>query len=372
MMKGKQQHKRIFKWLIIVRPFFLISLKKKKKKVSRAWEFVYWAFVVSVVLFNLGLVILLHRRPAIDNFGCREELTWYFIIIIMWTGPTLPVLLAVIENSWEQGAYVMVVVSGIVTSLDVYIMRLAIRYATNNPQMLNGSRGDSVVNLMNETNNENENGLTLIDVMKNDAGLSLFAAYLVREYAHESILFLLEVFQFRKQFKHLTKVREDDSPEFHISDHVPKCRTLTDNPENFYKQAECIRDRFIPYSSNLCINISSAMRKDLENINFNELELEDLAIVFDDAFKRIFALLRDPFLRFRETYEYKALVKESKPVATSSSSSLALPTVEHSRQISQDININLFHQMENQNDDKIHYALKIVGDCFENCCTSQK
>ncbi|ETO21642.1 hypothetical protein RFI_15561 [Reticulomyxa filosa] len=240
---------------------------------------------------------------------------------------------------------------------------------------MSGSHGDSVVNLVHTENTE-EKGLSLIDVVRSDAGLSLFAAYLVREYAHESILFILEVFQFRKQFKHLQTVRDDDSPEFQISDYVPKCRTLTENPDDFYKQAEVIRNRFIPYSSNLCINISSSMRKDLENLNFHDLEVEQLAIVFDDAYKRIFSLLRDPFLRFRETYEYQALLKETKPTSSgthpSHNTSLSVPSPDSKPRLSEDINVNLFQFIQAQNDDKIHNALKSVGDCFVNCCTSRQ
>ncbi|ETO19459.1 hypothetical protein RFI_17770 [Reticulomyxa filosa] len=196
----------------------------------------------------------------------------------------------------------------------------------------------------------------------------------------------MEVFQFRKQFKHLSTVRENNGPEFQISDNVPKCRTLKENPDDYYKQAEAIRDRFIPYSSNLCINISHQMRKDLEAMDFRKLTLEQLAIIFDDAYRKIFSLLRDPFFRFRETYEYEALVRETKTsVSHQSGNNLTVPvqsqellvvtdnqTVKHLHKLSQDINVNLFGHKEYLNDDKIHRFLKGVGDCFANCCTCKK
>jgi len=328
---------------------------------------------------------LLHRRPAIDNFGCRDELTWYFIIILIWTAPSLPCELAFIWNTWDRGAYSIAIISGIVTSINAYLARSAIRATAHSSYIMGPSRGDSRSNLDVFSD---EKGLSLIEVVRNDAGISLFAAYLVREYAHESMLFILEVFQFRKQFKHLPAVNDNSSPEFQISDYVPKCRTLKENPDDYYKQAEVIRDRFIPYSSNLCINISHGMRKELETIDFRQLPLEDLAVVFDNAYRKMFSLLRDPFFRFRETYEYEALAKEMKPtaVAHQSTNNLELPTLvhaqsgsdsrrgsQHTRKMSQDINVNLFTHMEyNQDQDKIHRFLKGVGDFLENCCSRQK
>jgi len=262
----------------------------------------------------------------------------------------------------------------------MFLARTAIQAAEKSPHVLGGSRPNSLngVDSVSE-----EDGMSLIEVVQNGTGMSLFAAYLVREYCHESILFLMEVFQFRKQFKNVPAIRENINPEFRLSDIVPICRTIKNNPNDYYKQAEVIRDRFVPYASPLCINLSHQMRKELEVLDFRRLKEEELAVAFDEAYRKIFSLLRDPYFRFRQTYEYEELVKQTKSSIPQQLSGhhlqISISGNEHKRissgrldKISQDMSDNLFAHKDYMEKDKVHQAFRKLGDFFAGCCCKEK
>lgn len=226
---------------------------------------------------------------------------------------------------------------------------------------------------------ESSNKLSLTQTLQHQTGINLFAKWLVAEFNIESLLFLIEVCQFRMILRNYIEIYHpkyifNDLPiHFNIASNIPISQTISqyqlthdyyDSKNNIYdykKIAHRIREKYIIYDEDkngshydmndlddlddldLCINISSKQRQKLANTDFNELSKMDLFYVFDDAFLEMMKVLKDPFQRFSYSEQYYILLKDSfkKHTAFSSPSS--------SIQSTQSIQINFDEKKDNIN-----------------------
>eukprot|EP01083_Nonionella_stella_P000332 957_1 len=187
-------------------------------------------------------------------------------------------------------------------------------------------------------------------IMDHRVGIESFCNHLSREFGLESILFLIEVAQF-KSMAHAYQpdivdnicqiVRIGHSNTFSVN--ITKVRWLPIDPrmhtQTPYQLALHLYDKYIDESADLCINISYRNRnqiyRDFQSLAQINLDHRDLTTqtahlgvmfgLFDGAFSEIWHLMEmDSFGRYRATEEYdrliEAIFKRFQPDHTSTTS----------------------------------------------------
>eukprot|EP01084_Bolivina_argentea_P125962 223106_1 len=240
------------------------------------------------------------------------------------------------------------------------------------------------------------------DIMEHRNGVESFCNHLANEFGLESMIFLLEVTQFKAIIRRLSnnKLRdnipdlvhdihrhtsidqrnnvinideENDPISFPIlsATNILNMSWLPIDPRMFsltpYQIALYIYDKYVEESADLCINISFGIRKgiyryfaeytqrsnnaslhdiqlneNMETLNPND-DLVKLYTVYDEGFTEIWRLLQtDSFLRFKTTEEFRRLVSVIYPnEATSANKSIV-------QMVDEQINLQLI-ELKKQN-----------------------
>eukprot|EP01084_Bolivina_argentea_P125963 223107_1 len=238
------------------------------------------------------------------------------------------------------------------------------------------------------------------DIMDHKDGIQAFCNHLVDEFGLESVLFLLEVTQFKGIIRRLSNNTLEDNVrslcdwhstdvteqlkyeiglkhKFNINKHAFSAASILNiswlpiDPRMFsltpYQIALHLYDKYIEESSDLCINISFGIRKgiyryfaeytqrsnnaslhdiqlneNMETLNPND-DLVKLYTVYDEGFTEIWRLLQtDSFLRFKTTEEFRRLVSVIYPnEATSANKSIV-------QMVDEQINLQLI-ELKKQN-----------------------
>eukprot|EP01083_Nonionella_stella_P039835 108355_1 len=207
---------------------------------------------------------------------------------------------------------------------------------------------DSLGTALPVRQNTDHDSFGLKECMQNEDGFLVFTRHMNKEFAVENILFLIEMYQFKRKLKvlygahHLLK-SEDDILETMILPHnnMPKSTLITRlDKHNLH---ECVVHLFIKYvvdDAYFAINIAYEERIALyaafgfeKSIHSNddmdvvgilsgnikdEMNENDAFHLFNAVIKQIYKLIRGSFLRFKQSVEFERLVKIHVDPATTS------------------------------------------------------
>ncbi len=179
-------------------------------------------------LFSISIILKLHSRQSIDNFGMRHEFVLFVLIITIIS----VIHFIIIKDKWIR----------------LWIINLPIHLSTLfvNIFQLNEQLSIQTTSKTNETNESNNNGeksyvdhIKLIDILGHSIGINEFARFLISELSLEHLLFLIKVSQFRSEFdKEFIEEQLDENIEqtrqnqyeyrYKLSSKIPICATIID------------------------------------------------------------------------------------------------------------------------------------------------
>eukprot|EP01084_Bolivina_argentea_P265424 449911_1 len=313
------------------------------------------------------LCINLHRKHNLDNFYMRKEFTWLFGLVSL----TLTILVIPYFIITDINIRVWIVGDGISFCCFVTIPVTA--------KIILNQTSSKYENELKEYCHDISPQVRIIQLLQNPTGINTFAEWLVGEFNVESLIFIIEVLQFKSVLKKYIKQQNkeyifDDmtSLYFEIPRNIPMSQTINSvelvEECSYAKIAKTIVQKFIEDEySELSVNVSYEQRQTLSNINFDEYTLIELYTVFDEAFRDILKLLRDPYNRFSRSANYKQVLqlKMSSSVTNSKSNSKTDNVIVIDCQTDKNIGNTL--------DDKLHKILYVIAkwmnnQCFKCCC----
>jgi len=157
-------------------------------KLNTSWYLVAGTEIFFLNLLSLFLVIKLHLRDSVDNFGMRKELT-AFALLTMITSAIGSSFFFLYEDHYIKLWNINIPIHFVALFINLYQFSFLGKEIKNN-----GQEND------NENINKYEN-IKLIDILQHPAGVNEFARFLIGEFSLEHLLFLIEVSQYRQQFE---------------------------------------------------------------------------------------------------------------------------------------------------------------------------
>eukprot|EP01084_Bolivina_argentea_P295907 509564_1 len=311
------------------------------------------------VMFLCLLCIRLHRKHNIDNFKIRSEFTWLCILFSFDFGILVTPYFAVAN----QIIRIWIIIDGLALCNLVMII-ITVTLILNN--------SNTHKNILNNTNIHKISNV--IELFQDPTGINAFAEWLVGEFNVESLLFIIEVSQFRTLLrKHIyttqcTENKFDDSVTyyFEIANNIPLTQIINesviteedndkDTKYNFSQIVQKIYEKYIKFEdSDLCINISYGQRSKLNNITFEDLDIISLYHVLDEVFLEILRVLRDPFSRFTKTDTYKQFISNKS---------------NHENTTNVD---DIFQEIKHTIDDRVHLIIFKIAIYLEKICSKFK
>eukprot|EP01084_Bolivina_argentea_P087521 158083_1 len=302
--------------------------------------------IIYRIIYTIILIILListyylinHKMSIItDEYGIREELLYSIKSsgILYVTSHILYIILWSYVNS-QIAMFIEILILCIANSFVIYFScywtrKKFIYESISKLNTSNGKRRRSFLNIFTQKQN-----ISFDDIMNHRSGIELFCHQLANEFGLESILFLIEVCQFKakinQKYKHFTgnvhlhKIMSSHNKIFsalnilNITWMPIDARMNTYSP---YKIALYLYDKYIESSADLCINISSPNRREIYR-TFKDLAVtlseehsreceQDIIItlykLFDNAYIGIWHLIQtDAFIRFKSSSQFNRLI----------------------------------------------------------------
>ena len=327
---------------------------------SVSWYMIAGVGVFLMNVISIYLVLKLHSKSNVDNYGMRHELTIFVIICIILTTISM-VLFFMFNDDWIR----LWIINTPIAIATLFVNCFQFENLLNeiikieNPDTTPQTVSRQISLSISRNHQKVYEPLKLIDILSDSAGINEFARFLIGEFSLEHLLFIIEVSQFRDQFgnekKSLVKHRaisasitpsaeapveykyddvdhnvnnlgintdlennteeveeEEDKYEYRygLSSKIPLCATIIDCNGEPIKQAMEIRNKFIYIKSEYGINLSGSKRKILLKTDFNKISTMELKHVFDAAYNEVFVLLElDSFQRYLETSSANKLIK---------------------------------------------------------------
>ena len=276
-------------------------------QLSIGWHLLALVGIFILNFMSILIVLKLHSRKRLDNFGMRHELTIFVLLVMILTFISI-IPFFVIQDNWIRLWIINLPIHFGTFFMNTYqlsnLLKQIIKTEEKENVQASISRNirlsESSKTINNNSKEKSFDELKLIDILGDNLGINEFARWLIAELSLEHLLFLIEVAQYRLQFaiesklipmndisKHRTFSKsqtitpsidiettdvneygkqqlkdpsddnkhndndnetDDDDREyrFQLSSSIPVCATIIDNSDDTIKQATAIRDKFIP------------------------------------------------------------------------------------------------------------------------------
>eukprot|EP01084_Bolivina_argentea_P270425 459824_1 len=324
---------------IIISPIYIILLILSDCNIIHHIIYRIIYTLMSIILFCVTYHLIKYTISIMtDQYAIRSELlhcikttgllytlshTLYFIFYTTQSDHTMPILIEILIVS---------IANFCVIYFSCYWVRNC--FISDTMSSLNGtkkSRNQSFISIFS-----NKHRITFEDIMSHRSGIETLCQHLANEYGLESILFLIEICQYKSKIYNMYTTFTDQIawpahsesnifsvPNISFAYWLPiDERMINYSP---YQIALHLYDKYIEQSTDLCVNISSSNRREIyrnfkylsqqltgSTNNMKESQQEIVIILyklFDNAYSEIWKLIQnDTFIRFKSTDQFQKLI----------------------------------------------------------------
>eukprot|EP01084_Bolivina_argentea_P066107 120504_1 len=335
----------LIRWVLI--PYILTIIIQT---VGGVYFLEYMFIFYAIVLFTPILLLIIfayYMGKFIDIYGIRKEIIGQILTLLF--GAILYFIIARIvranvdSETYAKAPINTIIVGIIFGTISISSVYYPLRLIRNQYLKVISNHANPSQNIIINTSCFSE----LLDTIKDSDLLSLFMQHLIKEFATESLLFIVEIIQIKYYYQlsqnNVIKVSTKDTfltIDFnsHCADNinhiqtyifdedfangnmvkieipmdVPKSNILTLHSDSIKNQFKALYEKYFKDFSHYQINLSYEQKQKVENVINNQLTeiIEgDLYWLMDECVLHILRLLMAPFFRFKETEQFEQFIK---------------------------------------------------------------
>ncbi|ETO29451.1 hypothetical protein RFI_07669, partial [Reticulomyxa filosa] len=176
-----------------------------------------------------------------------------------------------------------------------------------NHDQVHDNAGEHVV-ISNETaamSDASSRALTLRQILSQKRTLEVFIQFAFGEFAHDNILGIIELTQFKEMMSKKQPGSEDRPSLITLPSDIVKSQIVFDDAKTDLEKFQMLVEKFILNNATFCLNIPYEQRAKLIAAYENRQPAsEEMVTIFDDCIIELFDLIGDCFSRFRTTDMY--------------------------------------------------------------------